>query len=213
MLLQTAPRSFWGLPPQITQQLLAIAVKLKNIGTYGDEIADLLAPPDPNNLAPQAKAILAQSQGQIHLLTQEVQKLQLEKLGKVTEYQGKQQLAAMDHFTAMSEADKDRETKIAVAEISTKAQILSERVEAVETTDDAIPSASPATYPYRKTISAGTREGPVGSNRQRRPSAQSSQEHGQAQEQQVTAAALQPEPKKPGGKSMIQDEQKVAETS
>lgn len=130
LLLQTAPQL--GVPPQIIQQLLSIAVKLKNIGAYGDEIADLLAPPDPNNLSPQAKAILAQSQGQIHLLTQEVQKLQLEKLGKVTENEGKKQLAVMDHVSTMLESDKDRETKLAVAEIETKAQILSERVAAVE---------------------------------------------------------------------------------
>src|SRR6185437_5980268 len=130
LMLQTAPQL--GLPPQIIQQMLAIAVKLKNIGTYGDEISDLLAPPDPNKLPPQAKAILAQAQGQIHLLTQELQKLQMEKLGKVTEYQGKKQLAVMDHVAAMTEADKDRETKLAVAEVTTNAQNLSERVSAVE---------------------------------------------------------------------------------
>lgn len=130
LLLQTAPSM--GLPAPIIQQLLSIAVKLKNIGTYGDEISDLLAPPDPNNLSPQAKAILAQSQGTIQQLTQELQQMKLEKLGKVIENQGKQKLAMMDHFQSMSEADKDRETKIAVAEIQTNAQSLSERVGAVE---------------------------------------------------------------------------------
>ena len=130
LLLQTAPSL--GVPPQIIQQLLAIAVKLKNIGSYGDEIADLLAPPDPSKLSPQAKAILAQSQGQIQQLTQELQKLQLEKLGKVTEIQGKKELADRDHVATMLEADKDRETKLAVAEVMTKAQNLSERLSAVE---------------------------------------------------------------------------------
>lgn len=131
-LLQALPTL--GLPPALTQQVLAIAVKLKNIGTYGDEIADLLAPPEPNNLTPQAKAILAQAQGQIQQLQQQVQELQLEKLGKVTEIKGKMAIAQQDGQIRMIEADKDRETKIAVAEISTKAQILSERVAAVEDT-------------------------------------------------------------------------------
>jgi len=120
------------LPPAITQQILSIAVKLKNIGTYGDEIADLLSPPDPNNLPPQAKAILAQSQGQVQQLMAEIQQLKLEKLGKVVEIQGKEKLAQTEYAARMSEADKDRETKLAVAEITTKAQNISERVAAVE---------------------------------------------------------------------------------
>jgi hypothetical protein len=129
-LLQTMPSL--GLPPQVLQEMLSIAVKLKNIGTYGDEIADLLSPPDPNNLPPQAKAILAQAQGQVQQLTAELQQMRLEKLGKVTEIKGKMALAQQEFQTRMSEADKDRETKIAVAEISTKAQSMSERVAAVE---------------------------------------------------------------------------------
>lgn len=117
-----------GLPPQITTQMLAIAVKLKNIGTFGDEIADLLSPPDPNNLPPAAKAILAQMNAQLQQAQQEVMQLKLEKLGKVTEIHGKMELAKQEHITRMTEADKDRETKLAVAEISTKAQSVSERL-------------------------------------------------------------------------------------
>jgi hypothetical protein len=46
--------------------------------------------------------------------------------------QGKTALAAKEFTTRMAEADKDRETKLAVAEITTKAQSISERVAAVE---------------------------------------------------------------------------------
>lgn len=130
LLLQTAPAL--GLPAPIVQQLLAMAVKLKNIGVYGDEIADLLAPPNPQNLSPQAQAILSQAQGQIQQLTQELQKLGMEKLGKKWEGDNKARLAAMDHASAMEEADKDRLTKLAIAEVETKAQSLNERVSAVE---------------------------------------------------------------------------------
>jgi len=52
---------------------------------------------------------------------QEVQQLKLEKLAKVTEYQGK-----------MALADKEQETRTLVAEITTKAQSLSERMSAFE---------------------------------------------------------------------------------
>jgi hypothetical protein len=133
-LLQTIPTL--GLPPQITQQMLSIAVKLKNIGTFGDEIADLLSPPDPNNLPPQAKALIAQlqakAQAEVQALTQELMKLRIEKLGKVTEMHGKLALQEHERVTRMTEADKDRETKIAVAEISTKAQSVSERLAFIE---------------------------------------------------------------------------------
>jgi hypothetical protein len=121
-----------GLPPALLQQVLAIAIRLKSVGVIGDEMADLLAPPDQNNVPPQMKAILAQAQGKIQELTQELQKLQLEKMGKVTEIQGKMAISQQEGAMKMAEADKDREVKIAVAEITTMAQSLSERVAAVE---------------------------------------------------------------------------------
>jgi hypothetical protein len=129
-LLEVLPQL--GLPPQIIQAVAAIAVKMKNIGALGDEIHDLLSPPDPNDLSPQAKAILAQSQGTIQQLQAELKQLQLEKLGKVVEAQGKIALVREEAGIRMTEADKDRETKITVAEITTKAQSLSERMAAFE---------------------------------------------------------------------------------
>lgn len=118
-LLGTLPTL--GLPPQLMQQIIAIAIRLKNVGTYGDEIADLLAPPNAQDIPPQARAMLTQVQSQLQLAMQEVQQLKLEKLGKVTEIQGK-----------MALADKEQETKMLVAEITTKAQSLSERMTAFE---------------------------------------------------------------------------------
>lgn len=118
-LLQTLPSL--GLPPQLMQQIIAIAIRLKNVGTYGDEIADLLAPPNAQDIPPQARALLSQVQSQLQMAMQEVQQLKLEKLGKVTEIQGK-----------MALADQDNETKVLIAEISTKAQNLQERMAAWE---------------------------------------------------------------------------------
>jgi hypothetical protein len=121
-----------GLPPQITMKLLALATRMRNLGALGDEIAELLSPPDQANLPPQAQAMIAQLKGQLQEAMGEVQQLRLEKLGKVVEIQGKSALADKEFATRMSEADKDRETKLAVAEITTKAQSISERVAAVE---------------------------------------------------------------------------------
>jgi hypothetical protein len=121
-----------GLPAPITMKLLALATKMRNLGALGDEIAELLSPPDENNLPPQAQAAIAQLQGQLQQAMQELQQLRLEKLGKVVEMQGKTALADKEFMSRMAEADKDRETKLAVAEITTKAQSISERVAAVE---------------------------------------------------------------------------------
>jgi|SRR5215469_794782 len=115
-LLNTLPSL--GLPPQLVQQVVAIAIRLKNIGTYGDEIADLLAPPNQQDIPPQARALLAQVQGQLQQAMAQVQQLELEKLGKVVDNQGK-----------MALEDKRQETQVLVAEINTKAQDLSQRMQ------------------------------------------------------------------------------------
>ena len=62
-LLATLPSL--GLPPQLMQQIIAIAIRLKNVGTYGDEIADLLAPPNQGDIPPQARAMVMQAQAQL----------------------------------------------------------------------------------------------------------------------------------------------------
>ena len=113
--LQTLP-----LNPQQATQILALVVRLKQLGPIGDQIADIISPQNANA---QMQSQLAQMQQQGQQMQQQmaetqalVQKLMLERQGKVIEGQFK-----------MAEADKDRETKIAIAEIQTKAQVESER--------------------------------------------------------------------------------------
>ncbi len=121
-----------GLPAPITMKLLSLATRMRNLGALGDEIAELLSPPDQNNLPPQAQAAIAQLQGQLQQATQELQQLRMEKLGKVVEMQAKSALADKEFTSRMAEADKDRETKLAMAEITTRAQSLSERVQMID---------------------------------------------------------------------------------
>ena len=193
-LLETIPHL--GLPPQITQELLSIAVKLKNIGTYGQEIADLLSPPDPNKLPPQAKAILAQSQGQIQQLQQQVQALMMEKLGKVTETKGKMALAEQEHGFTMTEADKDRETKLAIAEVMTKAQALNERVAAVE---DLMKQFHDQAHEVAMANVTHAQNKELADQSAQAQSAQSAQDHVQTSAQQQQAAQQQPT-QEPGAK-------------
>jgi hypothetical protein len=197
-LLENLPHM--GLPPQINQEMLAIAVKLKNIGVFGDEISDLLSPPDPNKLTPQAKAILAQAQGQVQELQKQIQILMLEKLGKVTETKGKMALSEQEHTFNMTEADKDRETKLAVAEITTKAQNINERIAAVEDLmkqfhDQAHDLAmTNVTHAQAKELAdkQAAAQSAQSSQEAGQQSAQSAQDHVQTSAQQQQAAEQQP---------------------
>lgn len=113
------------IPPPIAIKIIAMAVRLKNVGHLGDEIADLL---DPKEGDPQQQAMNAmqklQAQGQqMQEMQGELQKLQQEKAGHVVDNEYKIKLKQMDHALEMAKLDNAR----AIAEISTKAQIVSER--------------------------------------------------------------------------------------
>ena len=110
-------------PPQM-QKLMALGIRLKQLGPLGDQMADVIDPPNQGAQQQQQMAQMQQqAQQQQELLAQmqgQLQELLLERQGKVIDNQFK-----------LAQADKDRETKIAVAEIQTKAQIESERQEFV----------------------------------------------------------------------------------
>lgn len=120
--VDTLVQNLKNLPvePPIAKELLSIAIKLKNLGPVGDKIADLLSPPDPNNLPPQFQAMAMQAKAQIQQLQQELQKLLMER-----------EADAQKNQAMLLGKQMDNETKLAIAEISTKAQALSERMEFV----------------------------------------------------------------------------------
>lgn len=105
------------IPPQSAAHLLALAIKLKQLGPLGDEMAETISP-DQQAVPPQAQALLAQAQGQIQALTMENQALQAEKAAKVIDNEYKLKLE-----------DKRLEAQIAMAEVNTKAQQVSERAQ------------------------------------------------------------------------------------
>ncbi len=116
----TLVQNLKGLPlnPQQAAQLLGMVIKLKQLGPLGDQMQEIVNPQQNAQQQQMAQmqqqfGLMQQQQGEMQAL---IQKLMLERQGKVIEGQFK-----------MAEADKDRETKLAVAEIQTKAQIASER--------------------------------------------------------------------------------------
>lgn len=108
-------------------QLIALAIKLRDVGPLGDEMADIISPQGDSSVPPQAQAMIQQAQQQMQLLQSEVQKLNMEKQSKAWEAQGKLQQIAAQHQADMLLEQQKMQTQIAVAEIQTKAQIVTER--------------------------------------------------------------------------------------
>jgi hypothetical protein len=110
-------------PPQMAK-LLAMAIRMKQLGPQGDEMADIVSPPDQGQqLPPQAQQAMQQAKQEsqalyahVQQLQAEVQKLQLEQKAKVIDNQFKLGIERMKI-----------EAGIAEAEIATKAQSASER--------------------------------------------------------------------------------------
>lgn len=87
------------IDPQAKAKILSLAVKLKNIGPLGDEMADIISPPPDKQAQQQAIAQgqmqLQQSQQIIQEMQAEIQKLQLEKAGKVIQGETQKQIQQM----------------------------------------------------------------------------------------------------------------------
>lgn len=111
-----------ALPPGAAAKLMALAIKLKQIGPIGEEMADVISPPQDQATQQQAMAQgQAQLQQQTEVIAQlqkELQKLQLEKAGKVVDNEYK---------TKMNTENND--VKVLIAEVNTQMQSLQQRTE------------------------------------------------------------------------------------
>jgi len=116
-----------GLPlaPQQAAQILALVIRLKQLGPLGDQMADIISPQKGNQAQQvgQMQQQMGQMQQQFQQMQAELQKLMLEKQGKVIETQGKMQIAKMQEDTKLAVAEinasKDANESIANREIET----------------------------------------------------------------------------------------------
>jgi Phage P22-like portal protein len=113
--LETLP-----LDPGVKQKLLALLIRLKNVGPIGDEMVKILTPDDQGAAAAQqAQTLGAQVQNYQVMLAQlqaENLKLYQEKVGKL-----------VDNAAMLKKAEMDNLVKLAIAEIGAKTNISSER--------------------------------------------------------------------------------------
>jgi hypothetical protein len=116
------------LSPAQAQKLLALGIQMKQLGPKGDQMADIIAPPQQGpELPPQAQAAIQQAQAMAQQLQAELDKLLREKEGKVVENQYRERIEQMKQATEIELKRIELEMKIGAAEITTKAQDESER--------------------------------------------------------------------------------------
>jgi hypothetical protein len=90
------------LDPQTKAQLLGLAIKLKNLGPIGDQMADIISPQQGGPIPPQAQAAMAQMQQQNQVLTQAVQQMREIIQTKFLEVQAKIRVAEINKESAIT---------------------------------------------------------------------------------------------------------------
>jgi Phage P22-like portal protein len=125
------------IPPPGSPQakLLALAIQMKQLGPKGDEIVDILNPPqqgDPAQAIAQTQQQLQQMHAYSVQLEQKLQQLTMEKQAKIIDNQYETERQIRLKQMQIDADQKKGEVQIAVAEIQTKAQSLEERMQFVE---------------------------------------------------------------------------------
>ncbi|HEX3941591.1 MAG TPA: portal protein [Acidobacteriaceae bacterium] len=127
--LEIAPQL--GFPPPIIQKIAAICVRMRSsLGIFGKELADIISPPETNNLPPEAQAAIAQLQAQMQQLQQENASLHMERAGKVLELANKTQIESMKGKHLLDKATMDFITQIVKAELAAKSKALDTQAQA-----------------------------------------------------------------------------------
>lgn len=109
--------------PQQAAQLLSLVIRLKQLGPLGDQMADIISPQqgDQSQAIAQMQAQGAQMMEALNEMKSELQKLQLEKAGKIIEGQNKLQVTQMQETTKLAVAQmnssKDAHQSIADREL------------------------------------------------------------------------------------------------
>ena len=117
------------IDPAAKNQLVALAIKMKDLGPIGEEMIEVITPPDKQNIPPQIQAQIQQMQQELALSNATVNQLMQEKIAKHAELQNKIQIAQLEQDGKIALANIDREVKLEIAEITTKAQDSQQRNE------------------------------------------------------------------------------------
>lgn len=127
-LLKTLEPLAQLLPPGAATKLIALAIKLKDIGAIGDKMAAVIDPPqDTGAQLAQAQQQAQQSQLVMAEMKAELEKLKLEKAGKVIDNEYKMQFEKMRISLEAGIAQLNADLKAYIANVQTKAQDAQQR--------------------------------------------------------------------------------------
>jgi hypothetical protein len=111
------------MPGTPQARVLALGIRMRpTLGTFGKQIADVFDPPSPDNLPPEAQAIVQQLQSQVQQLSQENQALHMERAAKVLEQQTKLAVEDKKGQHLMDAKTIDYITQIVKAELAAKSK-------------------------------------------------------------------------------------------
>jgi hypothetical protein len=104
-------------------KILALGIHMRpNLGPIGKQMADVFDPPDPNNVSPEAQAIIAPMQQQLQQLQQENMALHADRAGRVLEQQTKVHIEQMRGEIALQSKNIDYITQIVKAQLASKSR-------------------------------------------------------------------------------------------
>jgi hypothetical protein len=114
------------LPPPSSPaaKLLAMAIRMRNLGPQGEEMADIISPDEQQPLPPQAMEAINNLQQQLLAINAYAQQKENELAQMMQEKQAK----IVDNEYRMAVERLKAETSVLVAEINTKAQEMNERM-------------------------------------------------------------------------------------
>jgi len=172
------------IAPAQAAQLLSTAIKMKDLGPMGDEMAEIISPTAGSDQSmqqlQQAHAQVQQMGILIQQLQAELQKLTVEKQAKVVEGEYKMMTERLRSETQLTIERLKAESQVAAAEINTKSQALNERMAAI---DQLYQQAHEQLDDHTARLSEQAHDRQLSAQEHQQDMAQAQQEHQQALEQ------------------------------
>lgn len=140
------------VPPPAAAKLLALAIKMKELGPKGDEMAEIISPDNNQQLPPQAQAQLDQAHGMIQQLTQALNAMTQKLQAKLPELATRERIALISAKAGVIEAALKAKSTEAIAafnaDIAQIDRMLSLMPDpGLETTSDGAPQQQQPTQP------------------------------------------------------------------
>jgi hypothetical protein len=199
--------------PQAAAKIMSMAVKLKDVGPLGDEMAKIIAPPEDPNAPQHAQQQLQQMQGQMQQMGQELQKFQAGVQVKQMEIASNEKIAAQKDATERYLGEMKIQADLAKMQATIEAKnaeiaienetrridaALGDKGTIFETAHAAATQAADQHHERDMQAMEHAHERVKLAQQAVHSADAAEQLHGQSLEQQQQAAALQPPPTEPG---------------